>query len=112
VALGASLFNLHPAVSINGGTGDITVGKKYRGKSVAAAERWLQDSLGKFRAECDPALAFFVHTPDMPPVQYEPMQRIAVAGLSQMNRIVLGPIGCVIVSHVGGNCYALVGMKK
>jgi len=112
VALGAALFNLHPAVSMDGNTGETVIGKKYRGKSAAAAENWLRDTIRKFLDTCDPSLCFFMHTPEMPPEQFEPMNRIAEKELAGVERLIMDTVGCVIVSHVGGNCYALIGMEK
>jgi len=112
VAMCATLFNIHPAVTIEGATGAIVVGKKYRGKSAAAAESWLRDSIRKFLDTCDPSLCFFMHTPEMPPEQYEPMNRIAAKELQGVGRLIMDTVGCTVVSHVGGNCYALVGMEK
>ena len=112
VAMCAALFNIHPSVTIDGATGGIVVGKKYRGKSAGAAESWLRDSIRKFRETCDPALCFFMHTPEMPPEQYEPMNRIAAQALGDAGRLIMDTVGCMVISHVGGNCYALVGMEK
>lgn len=108
VAMGATLLNLHPGVSMK--EGEIVVGKKYRGKK--APEAWLRDVCGRFMEECDMSLAFFMHTPEMPPEQYEPMERLAAELLPGVGRMVMDGVGCAIVSHVGGDCYALVGMEK
>ena len=112
VALGAALFSLHPALRMGGTGGEIVIGKKYRGKSAPAAENWLHDTIRKFHETCDPSLCFFMHTPEMPPEQYEPMYRIAEKELAGVGRLIMVKVGCVVVSHLGGNCYALVGMEK
>jgi hypothetical protein len=53
-----------------------------------------------------------MHTPEMPLEQYEPMNRIAAKELQSVGRLIMDTVGCTVVSHVGGNCYALVGMEK
>jgi len=112
LAIGASLLSLHPAVLMDGATGDVVIGKKYRGKSAAAAEAWLRDAALRFFEACDPSLCFFMRTPDIPPTAYEPMNRLAAELLQGAGRVVMEPVGCTIVSHVGGNCFAVVGMER
>ena len=112
VAMGAALFNLHPALRMGGSSGEIVIGKKYRGKSATAAENWLHDTIRHLLETCDPSLCFFMHTPEMPPEQYEPMYRIVKKELAGAGRLIIGKVGCMVVSHLGGNCYALVGMEK
>lgn len=112
VSAGAALLNLHPAVTINGATGDLVIGKKHRGKSVQASQAWLRDSARKFLENCDPSLCFFVRTPEIPPEVYEPMNQLAAELLPGVGRLVTDDVGCVIVSHVGGNCFGLIGMGK
>ena len=112
VAMGAALFNLHPALRMGGSGGEIIIGKKYRGKSAAAAESWLRDTIRHLLETCDPSLCFFMHTPEMPPEQYEPMYRIVKKELAGVGRLIMGKVGCMVVSHLGGNCYALVGIEK
>ena len=108
VAMGASLLNLHPGMIV--ANGEIVIGKKYRGKNAPA--NWLQDSCAKFMESCDPSLCFFMQTNDIPPEQYEALRRQAREMLPGVGRIVMDDVGCVIISHVGGNCYALIGMEK
>jgi DegV family protein with EDD domain len=112
VAMGATLFILHPSVTFKGDPGALVIGKKYRGNSAAASEQWLRDVVQKFSVEGDTDLCFFMHTPELAPAQYEPMDRIAAQGLAGARRLITDTIGCLIISHVGGNCYALVGMQK
>ena len=111
VAMGATLLNLHPTITIDDGV--VVIGKKYRGKK--APEAWLRDCAGKMIAQCDPEmLCAFAFTPDIPPERHEPLKNLAHELLSpQFKRMeFINELGCVVISHVGGNCFALVGMEK
>jgi len=111
VALGAAWLNLHPAVSVNGATGELVIGKKYRGNH--APELWLRDSVKKFDAECSKDICLFGCTPDIPAEKWQPMESLAHELLGGFVRLrTAAESGCVVVSHVGGNCYVMAGMQK
>jgi len=110
VAMGATLFNLHPCMYIDAETGEPVIGKKYRGKK--APEAWLRDCAAKFAATCDPSLCMFFYTPDLPGEQTGPMKELAKQLLPDVGRMLQDTVGCAIISHVGGNCYALIGLEK
>jgi len=116
VAVGAGLLGLHPAAYADGNTGEMVIGKKYRGKNAQAAEAWLRDMARRFLEECDPALCIFAHTPDVPASTTEPLWELAKELLQpHVGRLELGGegcVGCTMISHVGGGCFALIGMAK
>ena len=112
VAMGATLLNLHPSISVDGAKGEIVIGKKYRGKN--APEAWLRDSAAKLLAACDPALLIYGHTPDIAAALAGPMDDLArelFSGVEQLH-VISDELGCTIISHVGGGCYGMVGMEK
>jgi len=112
VARMATILNIHPSANISNETGEFLLGKKYRGKMDAASEAWLRDSAAKFASVCDPALCYFAFTPDVPQARRDYMTELLQSLLPQVERWIVDPIGCVVSSNVGENCYALIGMGK
>ena len=112
LAVGASLLNLHPSILMDGATGTPIIGKKYRGKGSAPAEAWLRDAARRFTETCDPALCFFMRTPEILPAVYQPMNDLAAQLFQGAGRVVMDPVGCSVIAHVGGGCFAVVGMMK
>jgi len=111
VAMCASMFNIHPSVTIDGSNSGVVVGKKYRGKSAQARDAFVGDCIRKFNDSCEPELCFFMRTPDIPAQVYEPMNRIVKEGV-KADRLITGDVGCTVTAHVGENCWAIVGMEK
>ncbi|MCL2106090.1 MAG: DegV family protein [Oscillospiraceae bacterium] len=107
-AWGANLLKLRPMVAVDGSTGDLIIGKKYRGQRVAVYEQFLRDACAMARDTMDSALAFFMHTPDMAKEEYERYNALAKELLPHVGRLVTDDVGCTIVSHVGKNCVALI----
>ena len=110
VVMAASMFNIHPSIAIDPATGEMVVGKKYRGKS--GPEHWLRDSCARFLETCDPALCFFMYTPEQKPEQYEPLQALARTLLKDVRRLETDTVGCLAVAHCGGGCLTVVGLAK
>jgi len=110
VAMCATLLDLHPLLSISGVTGEVVVGKKFRGKN--AKEDWLRHVTAKFNEQCDPSLSFFMHSPEIPPGVYEPMNRAAKSMMPDFAGMVQDGTGCSVISHVGGGCYAMIAMMR
>ena len=110
VAMCATLLDLHPLLSISGVTGEVVIGKKFRGKT--AKEDWLRHCAEKFNEQCDPSLSFFMRSPEIAPEVYEPMNRMARELMPAFTNMVQDGTGCSVISHVGGGCYALIGMEK
>ena len=79
---------------------------------LTTAEAWLRETAGKFAETCDPELCYFGWSPDVSPERHEPMKELAAALMPNMKRIIMDTVGCVIIAHVGGNCYGLIGMTK
>lgn len=111
-AFGANLLKLRPLVTVNGNTGELMIGKKYRGSLASVQESFLRDAIASARERMDDSLVFLMRTPDMTPEQYEPLNALAKQLLPNVKRWVTGTVGCVIVSHVGTECLAFVAMEK
>ncbi|MDR3314512.1 MAG: DegV family protein [Oscillospiraceae bacterium] len=111
-AFGANLLKLRPMVTVNGNNGDLNIGKKYRGSLATVQENFLRDAIEASRDKMDLSLAFVVHTPDMTPEQYEPLEALARELLPDVQHWVTSDMGCVIVSHVGNECFAFIAIEK
>ena len=111
-AWGANLLKLRPMVTINGSTGDIVIGKKYRGALAAVQESFLRDAIANAKDRMDDSIACVMHTPDMLPQQYGPLEALAKELLPNVKRWIMGDVGCAIVSHVGTECFAFIAMEK
>ena len=112
VAMGATLLNLHPTISVDTEKGEVVIGKKYRGKN--APETWLRDNAAKFVADCDSALCIYGHTPEIAAEQAGPMDAMAqelLGGFGQMI-FISDELGCTVISHVGGGCYGMAGIEQ
>lgn len=108
-ALGANLLQIHPSVILEGGN-PLKMGKKYRGKSAQAQRAWLEDAVAALRDAIDPALVFFLHTPEMPPETVEALAGAARALLPA--RLEMAPLGCTCLVHSGFNCVGLAAAGK
>ncbi|MDR1928048.1 MAG: DegV family protein [Oscillospiraceae bacterium] len=111
-AFGATLLGLRPTVTVKSETGELVIGKKYRNKRPIAYEAFLRDCIANLRGIIDTSLVFFMHTPDMPPQEYEPLNALVRELLPEVRRLVVDTIGCTIVSHCGENCLAFVAFEK
>jgi DegV family protein with EDD domain len=108
----AALLQLHPLLTTNGETGEVNVGKKYRGKVPAVQEAFLRDAIAAAIPIMDNKLVFFARTPDVPNDTIDPLNALARELLPGVERVETGTVGCMVASHCGRNCYALVAMEK
>lgn len=111
-AWGANLLKLRPMVTVDGNSGEIVIGKKYRGPLAAVQESFLRDAVADARGRMDDSLAFVMHTPDMRPEQFGPLGALAKELLPNVKRWIMHDVGCTIVSHVGTECFAFIAMEK
>ncbi|MDR2647059.1 MAG: DegV family protein [Oscillospiraceae bacterium] len=112
-AFGANLLGIRPSIVVDGSNGDLIVGKKYRNKRPVVQETFIRDAIAAVRTNLDTSMMVIsAHTPDMLPAQYEPLDAIVKAEMPEVSEIATGTLGCVITSHVGKQCLAVIAMEK
>lgn len=107
-ALGANILNIKPAIEMAEGT--LSVGKKYRGKTVDCFEKFLADKLALAKEESDGGIASIYHA-GIEPELFEHLRQIVVdSGIFQ--EVLTARAGSIISSHCGRETIGFTFQKK
>ncbi|MDR2525164.1 MAG: DegV family protein [Oscillospiraceae bacterium] len=111
-AFGANLLKIRPQVSMDTTTGEVSIGKKFRGTLAAAQEAFIRSAAEACREKLNPTQVYVMHTPDVPPEQYAALEAIAREALPEVRRWITGSIGCVIAAHCGPECCGFIALER
>lgn len=107
-ALGANLLGIKPAVEMAGGT--LSVGKKYRGKTADAFEKFLKDKLALAREQGDGGIACVYHAGIAPELFDHLVQLTRDSGI--FCEVLTARAGSIISSHCGAETIGFTFQKK
>ncbi len=107
-ALGANLLGIKPAIEMSEGT--LSVGKKYRGKTEACFEKFLQEKLALARSESDRGTAFVYHAGISDDMLNYYVEMTKASGVFQ--EVISARAGSVISSHCGRETLGFTYQKK
>lgn len=107
-ALGANLLGIKPAVEMAEGT--LSVGKKYRGKTKACFEKFLEDKLSQAREESDGGMACVYHAGIEPELFDHLVEMTKASGI--FAEVLTARAGSVISSHCGQETIGFTFQKK
>lgn len=106
-AFGANLLSLKPSIEVKNGT--MGVGKKYRGKIVAAYRQYITDRL-KGRDDIDTKRIFITDSGIDESIRQELHE--LVASLQPFEEILHTQAGCTISQHCGPGCMGILYYHK
>jgi DegV family protein with EDD domain len=106
-AFGANLLSLKPSIEVKNGT--MGVGKKYRGKIVAAYKQYITDRL-KGRDDIDTKRIFITDSGIDESIRRELHE--LVASLQPFEEILHTQAGCTISQHCGPGCMGILYYHK
>ena len=106
-AFGANLLSLKPSIEVKNGT--MGVGKKYRGKIVAAYKQYITDRL-KGRDDIDTKRIFITDSGIDESVRQELHE--LVASLQPFKEILHTQAGCTVSQHCGPGCMGILYYHK
>lgn len=106
-AFGANLLSLKPSIEVKNGT--MGVGKKYRGKIVAAYKQYITDRL-KGRDDIDTKRIFITDSGIDESIRQELHE--LVASLQPFEEILHTQAGCTISQHCGPGCMGILYYHK
>lgn len=107
-ALGANILGIKPAIEMAGGT--LSVGKKYRGKTPDAFEKFLRDKLNLARQEGDGGIACVYHAG----IDQELFDRLVEITRESgiFREVITARAGSIISSHCGAETIGFTFQKK
>ena len=106
-AFGANLLSLKPSIEVKNGT--MGVGKKYRGKIVAAYKQYITDRL-KGRDDIDTKRIFITDSGIDESIRQELHE--LVASLQPFEEILHTQAGCTVSQHCGPGCMGILYYHK
>ncbi|MBE7027736.1 MAG: DegV family protein [Ruminococcaceae bacterium] len=104
--LGANLLGIKPCIEVL--NGNMTVGKKYRGKFASILEKYVDDKLSD--VEVDDEFAFFTYSESDP--MYVEAGIEAVRKTGKFKNLYITKAGCTITTHCGGNTMGVLFIRK
>ena len=107
-ALGANILGIKPAIEMAEGT--LSVGKKYRGKTPDAFEKFLRDKLNLARQEGDGGLACVYHAGIDQGLFDHLVELTRESGIFQ--EVITARAGSIISSHCGAETIGFTFQKK
>lgn len=107
-ALGANILGIKPAIEMAEGT--LSVGKKYRGKTPDAFEKFLKDKLNLARQEGDGGIACVYHAGIDQALFDHLVQLTRDSGI--FREVITARAGSVISSHCGAETVGFTFQKK
>lgn len=109
VALGANLLNLKPCIEVDNTTGQMSVGKKYRGDLSKVLIKYVEDQLSMYDT-IDTDTIFITHTViDSETVE---MVKETVNKTMRFNNIYQSVASCTISSHCGPRTLGILFLTK
>lgn len=108
-AFGANLLNIKPSIEMRGG--NLTVGKKYRGRSEACRLQYVRDILTENKGRIDTARVFLNKTAGVPDEQIRKIKK-TVSEIVHFKEYINADAGCTITSHCGAGTFGLMFMCK
>ncbi len=108
-ALGANLLNIKPCIEVDNSSGNMSVGKKYRGSLDKVLKHYTTDKLAN-RNDLKLDRVFITHS-GISEERIELVRR-TIEELADFKEILITRAGCTISSHCGPNTLGVLFMTK
>lgn len=108
-AFGANLLNIKPSIEVDNTSGNMRVGKKYRGALTKVLKRYTIDQL-KDQTDLNLNRVFITHSGIAP--ESIDLVRNTIEELTDFKEILVTRAGCTISSHCGPNTLGVLFMSK
>jgi DegV family protein with EDD domain len=108
-AFGANLLNIKPSIEVDNTTGNMKVGKKYRGSLTKVLKNYTIDKL-KEQNDIKPDRIFITHS-GISPERIQLVQE-TIEEIAHFEEVLVTRAGCTISSHCGPNTLGVLFMTK
>lgn len=108
-ALGANVLGVKPSIVMR--DGELSVGKKYRGKLENCQLQYVRDLLMQYEGQIDKSRVILCHTEGVPEEQLKILQE-EVHKIVPFQEYIVSGVGCTITTHCGKKTFSVEFMVK